>query len=68
MIDINKIFMLEMETPITVELLKQIGRYNFSTIAVYHGSRDRIVGVTRIKQLLGSDPEAGKKLKDYIKI
>lgn len=49
MIPIEKLYMLDLDTVVTVELLDVVRGYNYSTVAIYHGDRSRILGVFRIK-------------------
>jgi CBS domain containing-hemolysin-like protein len=60
--------MLDLDTEVNIELLEAVRIYNFSTVAVYNGDRSRILGIFRIKQLLGVDIESKKRLRDCIKI
>jgi CBS domain containing-hemolysin-like protein len=68
MIPIDKLYMLDLDAEVNIELLDVIRSYNFSTVAVYHGDRTRILGVFRIKQLLGADVDSKKRLRDCVKI
>jgi len=68
MIPIGRLYMLDLDSIVNDELLESVRNYNFSTVAVYHGDRSRILGVFRIKQLIGVDVQAAKRLRDCIKI
>jgi CBS domain containing-hemolysin-like protein len=68
MIPISKIFMLDLDTNIDPSLIATIQQYNFSTIAVHHTVKHRILGIVRVKQLLGVDFNAGLRLRDCVKI
>jgi|JI6StandDraft_1071083.scaffolds.fasta_scaffold05126_14 CBS domain containing-hemolysin-like protein len=68
MIPIDRLYMLDLDAVVNIELLEVVRGYNFSTVAVYHGDRSRILGVFRIKQLMGVEVDNKKRLRDCVKI
>ena len=68
MIPIDRLYMLDLDAVVNIELLEVVRGYNFSTVAVYHGDRSRILGVFRIKQLMEVEVEKKKKIRDCVKI
>lgn len=68
MIPIDRLYMLDLEAIVDISLLESVRSYNYSTVAVYHGDRSRILGIFRIKQLLGIEADGKKRLRDCVKI
>lgn len=68
MIPLNKLYMLELETLVNQNLINELKSYNFSSVAVYHGSRSRILGICRVKSFLGISINENKRIRDCIKI
>lgn len=60
--------MLDLDTVIDQSLISTLQQYNFSTVAVYRTDKQRILGIVRVKQLLGVDAGANIKLRDCVKI
>ncbi len=62
-ISIDDVFMIEYEQPINDQTLKTILCKGFSRIPIYASSRSNIIGLLRIKQLIGIDISQSKSIK-----
>jgi CBS domain containing-hemolysin-like protein len=60
--------MLDLDITVDQNLFNTIQQYNFSVIPVYRTNKNRVLGVVRIKHLLGVDLNAGLSLKDCAKM
>jgi metal transporter CNNM len=67
MIPIKNVYMLEYNTRMDKSTVQHILDKGFSRIPVYERTRDNVVGILRIKQLIGIDIESntGKTLKQF---
>jgi metal transporter CNNM len=57
MTKIEEVYMLEINTKLDNEMLKQIYIKGFSRIPVYEGSKDNIVGILMARDLILINPE-----------
>jgi len=65
MINYSKAFMLDSEKLLGENELCEILEKGFSRIPVYSGSKSNLLGLVRLKQLVGKDFSVPKSLKDF---
>lgn len=63
----RKLFFLDINKPITPELLKKIKEEGFTRIPVFEDYEDHIVGILYAKDLIGSNGEENQIVKDFIR-
>ena len=62
MIPIEKVFCLNFDTKINIEIINKILNFGFSRIPIYENNKENFIGVLRIKNLIGVDITKEKKL------
>ena len=60
MTPLDKVYMLDIDTPVDKELLKQIYSNGYSRIPIYEGHREKIVSVLLSRDLILINPEKRK--------
>lgn len=63
MIPIDRTVMIDMDSIVDKKSVGNLLEYGFSRIPVYSGERDNIIGLIRIKQLIGIDISQNKTLR-----
>ena len=58
------VFMLDSSSHFDLNLLREIRSQGHSRIPVFHESRDNIIGILLVKNLIGMNPADGHALKD----
>lgn len=64
MTEFNKVFMMDYDQPIGEAELKSILEKGFSRIPIYEGFKNNLVGILRIKQLIGINLSKPKSIRE----
>jgi CBS domain containing-hemolysin-like protein len=65
MIPLDKVFMIDSEEPLDANKVNLILSKGYSRIPVFNQDRNHIVGILRIKQLIGVDVCSGKSISQH---